>query len=57
MLALLDSVAPMSRIADRLYVTVNTLKTHVGAIYRKLGADGRADAVERAHAIGLLTGR
>ena len=56
-LALLDSVAPMSRIADRLFVTVNTLKTHVGAIYRKLGADSRADAVERAHAIGLLTGR
>jgi LuxR family transcriptional regulator, maltose regulon positive regulatory protein len=53
-LILLDSVAPMSTIARRLYVSTNTLKTHVGAIYRKLGADGRADAVDRAYTLGLL---
>jgi DNA-binding CsgD family transcriptional regulator len=53
-LGLLDSVAPMYVIAGRLYVTMNTLKTHVAAIYRKLGADGRADAVDRACTLGLL---
>jgi LuxR family maltose regulon positive regulatory protein len=50
----LDSVLPLSSIADSMYVTLNTLKTHVGAIYRKLGADGRADAVERAQNLGLI---
>jgi LuxR family maltose regulon positive regulatory protein len=53
----LDSVLPLSSIADGMYVTLNTLKTHVGAIYRKLGADGRADAVQRAQDLGLITRR
>jgi DNA-binding CsgD family transcriptional regulator len=53
-LSMLDSVIPMSAVAQRLYVTVNTLKTHAGAIYRKLGVDNRADAVERAHDLGVL---
>ena len=53
----LDSVLPLSSIADGMYVTLNTLKTHVGAIYRKLGADSRADAVERAQNLGLISRR
>jgi LuxR family transcriptional regulator, maltose regulon positive regulatory protein len=56
-LARLDSVLPLSTIADGMYVTLNTLKTHVGAIYRKLGADNRADAVTRAQELGLIDPR
>ncbi len=42
-----------AEIAARLYVSVNTLKTHVKAIYRKLGVTSRAEAVERAEALDL----
>jgi LuxR family maltose regulon positive regulatory protein len=40
-------------IAAALYVSLNTLKSHVRAVYRKLGVSSRADAVEagRAHAL------
>ena len=41
-------------IAAELYVSLNTLKTHVGSTYRKLGVDSRAAAVERATHLGLL---
>ena len=41
-------------IASELYVSLNTLKTHVQSTYRKLGVDSRAAAVERATHLGLL---
>ena len=37
-----------AEIAARLYISLNTLKTHLRAIYRKLGVDGRHDAIRRA---------
>jgi LuxR family transcriptional regulator, maltose regulon positive regulatory protein len=40
-------------IGAELYVSVNTLKTHAQALYRKLGATDRRDAVRRARALGL----
>jgi LuxR family maltose regulon positive regulatory protein len=43
-------------IAQRLYVSTNTVKTQAGAIYRKLDVSSRADAVERARQLGLLAG-
>jgi LuxR family maltose regulon positive regulatory protein len=36
-------------------VSVNTLRTHIKGIYRKLGVNTRSDAVRRAHALGLVT--
>jgi LuxR family maltose regulon positive regulatory protein len=42
------------QIADELYISVNTVKSHVRAAYRKLGATTRSDAVEAARRIGLL---
>ena len=42
------------RIAERLYVSPNTVKTHVRAVYRKLDASSRGQAVERARDSGLL---
>ena len=41
-------------IAEDMYVTVNTLKTHLRAIYQKLGVDSRDEAIVRATEDGLL---
>jgi LuxR family maltose regulon positive regulatory protein len=42
-----------AEIAARLYISLNTLKTHLRAIYRKLGVNGRQQAIERAEELGL----
>jgi LuxR family maltose regulon positive regulatory protein len=41
-------------IADELYLSVNTVKTHMRHLYDKLGVHRRHEAVERARALGLL---
>ncbi|MEU0051006.1 LuxR C-terminal-related transcriptional regulator [Streptomyces sp. NPDC006309] len=41
-------------IAAHLYVSVNTVKTHLKSAYRKLGVNGRADAVRRAREHGQI---
>jgi len=41
-------------IANELYLSVSTIKTHIQHIYRKLEVHSRAEAVERARALGLL---
>jgi LuxR family maltose regulon positive regulatory protein len=41
-------------IAGRLNVSRFTVKTQAMAVYRKLGASSRAEAVDRAREIGLL---
>jgi LuxR family maltose regulon positive regulatory protein len=41
-------------IADELYVSVNTVRTHMRHVYEKLGTHRRAEAVEQARALGLL---
>jgi len=42
-------------IAAELYLSTNTVKTHQRHLYQKLGAHTRAEAVERARTLGLLT--
>ena len=42
-----------AQMAARLYISVNTLKTHLRTIYRKLGVSGRRDAIDRAKELGL----
>ena len=41
-------------IAGELFISVNTVKTHLKSIYRKLGAAGRRDAVWRARELKLI---
>jgi LuxR family transcriptional regulator, maltose regulon positive regulatory protein len=53
-LELLPTHLSVPAIAARLYVSPNTVKTHVRAVYRKLHASSRAEAVARASAAGLL---
>lgn len=53
-LARLPSHETYRAIAAHLYVSVNTVKTYVRSIYRKLGASSRAEAVEVARQCGLL---
>jgi len=53
-LRLLPAPTPQRELASALFVTPNTLKTHLRAIYRKLGAESRGDAVIRARERGLI---
>ena len=41
-------------IAGELFITTNTLKTHVASIYRKLGVSDRDEAARRAAELGLV---
>jgi len=41
-------------IADAMYLSVNTVKTHLKSIYRKLGTTGRSAAARRARELNLL---
>ena len=41
-------------IAAQLFVTESTVKTHLSAVYRKLGATNRVQAINAARKIGLL---
>jgi LuxR family transcriptional regulator, maltose regulon positive regulatory protein len=41
-------------IANELYVSPNTVKTHMHRLYAKLGAHRRGEVVTRARALGLL---
>ena len=43
-----------SEIASEMCVTVNTIKTHVKSIYRKLDVGNRLEAVRRARALALI---
>ena len=43
-----------SEIAAALYISVNTVRSHVKAVYRKLGVNARPDAVARGRELGLL---
>lgn len=53
-LACLRSSLTSDEIAASLFLSINTVKTHMRAIYRKLGVDGRRAAVRVAVQRGLL---
>jgi LuxR family maltose regulon positive regulatory protein len=55
-LRLLPTRLSNREIGRELYVSVNTVRSHVHAIYRKLGVATRAKAVTHARELGLLPG-
>ncbi|BDV29629.1 LuxR C-terminal-related transcriptional regulator [Microbacterium terricola] len=54
LLAFLPSRLTNAELAARCFVSVNTVKTHMAHIYRKLDAAGRDAAIARARELGLL---
>ena len=50
----LPTMLSNSEIAGELFVSVNTVKSHVKSIYRKLGAVRRQDAVRRGRQLRLI---
>ncbi len=53
-LRLIDEGLSNRQIAERLVVSLNTVKKHSSSIYSKLGAHSRTQAVARARELGLL---
>jgi LuxR family maltose regulon positive regulatory protein len=53
-LELLPTHLTTASLADRLFLAQTTVKAHLRAIYRKLEATTREEAVERARELGLL---
>ena len=51
---LLSTHLTYAEMGERLYVSVNTVKSNLKSIYRKLGVTTRSDAVDRAREAGLL---
>jgi len=50
----LPTMMSNQEIAGELFVSVNTVKTHLKSIYRKLGAPHRREAVRRARELRLI---
>ncbi|MGC4961091.1 LuxR C-terminal-related transcriptional regulator [Gordonia sp. DT101] len=53
-LSMLPSAKTAGEIAELLSVSVNTVKTHMRGVYRKLGVGSRRDAVSVARSTGLI---
>ena len=54
MLRYLASRLDVTEIADVLFLSVHTVRSHVKAIYRKLGVERRRDALLKARQVELL---
>ncbi|MFD0309008.1 LuxR C-terminal-related transcriptional regulator [Streptomyces sp. NPDC127119] len=50
----LQEDVPLRQIASELFVSHNTVKSHVRAVYRKLRVSSRTGAVARARQLGLV---
>jgi LuxR family transcriptional regulator, maltose regulon positive regulatory protein len=53
-LRLLSGMLSTAEIAAEMYISVNTVKTHLRSIYRKLSAAHRSEAVRRARQLELI---
>jgi LuxR family maltose regulon positive regulatory protein len=54
LLPLLTTHLSFREIAERLFVSRNTVKSQAISVYRKLGASSRSEAIERALELGLV---
>jgi DNA-binding NarL/FixJ family response regulator len=50
----LDAGGTIAQVARTLVVSVNTVRTQVKSVYRKLGASSREEALMRAYELGVL---
>lgn len=50
----LPRYATRGELAEAFHVSVDTVKSHLGSAYRKLGVSGRAEALRAARRLGLL---
>jgi len=53
-LSYLPSRLTNAELAERCFVSVNTIKTHMAHIYQKLAVPNRSEAITRARELGLL---
>jgi LuxR family transcriptional regulator, maltose regulon positive regulatory protein len=53
-LKLLAGMLTTAEVAGELYISVNTVKTHLKSIYRKLAANHRGEAVRRAKELRVI---
>ena len=49
-----DGSTSLREIANSLFISHNTIKTHTRSLYRKLGVNSRHDAIETARTMNLL---
>jgi len=54
LLPLLPSHLTLAQVAERLFVSPNTVKTELRSVYRKLGVSSRVETVARLRDFGLL---
>jgi LuxR family transcriptional regulator, maltose regulon positive regulatory protein len=53
-LSLMAKGLSYQELSDALFVSINTIRSHVKSIYSKLGSENRTRAVERARELGIL---
>ena len=53
-LRLLRGTLTRREMAQELCLSANTIKSHVRAVYRKLGVSSRRDAIQRGRELGIL---
>jgi two-component system nitrate/nitrite response regulator NarL len=53
-LSLLAGSGGYAEIAKELKVELNTVRTHIGSLYEKLGVENRAEAVNLTRTLGLI---
>jgi LuxR family maltose regulon positive regulatory protein len=51
---LVETSLSAEQIAERLYVSVHTVRSHIKSIYGKLGVHGRMEAASRARELNLV---
>jgi LuxR family transcriptional regulator, maltose regulon positive regulatory protein len=49
-----SGILSTAEIAAKMYLSVNTVKTHLRSIYRQLSASHRSEAVRRARQLEML---
>ena len=54
MLRLMAEGLKYEEIGERLYISLNTVRYHVKAIYGKLSVNNRTKAIEKAQQLGVL---